>query len=239
MELVGVPGSGKTTLLRALRRQQRVSLRLSVLLSDRRRLSPEHFGVLWLLKDYVRSGRDFMPFTGLKRVFYDTWHAGTLDSYPEIFERVLECLQKVPIRSRQRSVLLNYWQARVRLFSEHERRGPGALTIVDEGLCQATFSTMRRMTVDELGIRTLAGSLLDSLPKNRILVFLETPADIVGRRSDYVGGEGKQRLDEYQEHLEFLVGHQRQASLPTYKIDGSQGMVEKLSQLSAILRASI
>lgn len=239
IELIGLPGSGKSTLLRNVRQIAGNRGNLNVITSDftwfSRGSRADFLRTIRLLKD---QGWHSLP-EKAKLLLLDSWHSGVLDLFPEIFAQVLLCLSSITPENRQRSVVLNYWKIRMLDFSKSLTEPLPAGTLVDEGLCQTAFSTIKRMPAEGDRTLELGRALLDTLPTNRTLVFLETPVDLILSRRALYSDVDRADLDRELNLLSLIFEHQSIAGIQCFRVDGALRLEEKTDLLLAISQAEV
>lgn len=183
VEFLGLPGVGKTSMLQAVRREKEFTrLGIVPLASPRATEAVRRRFRLVVKKNWGQLGLASL----IKTVALDSWGFASYKSFPEAYSAVFALLATVPDTGRDRSLLMNYWRIRFESYYSSQQLDEGKTILVDEGLTQTVFSTVMRAIAaegmsDQVNSRSLG--LMERLPPERSVVFLDTPLRLAIERS--------------------------------------------------------
>jgi riboflavin biosynthesis pyrimidine reductase len=156
----------------------------------------------------------------------DSWARGTIDEYPELFSEVLMLCAAVPRENRKRAIVLNMWRSRLSVFFSTFSTDIPRVTIVDEGLGQSVLSLLWARASpgewDTPGQIQMAKALLRALPRQRIMIFVDTPVDTLLKRRVRNQHLGREVLVTTREIAQAIVRETKAHGTSVIHLDGSK-----------------
>ena len=239
IELLGLPGSGKTTLLRSFRGRSLGGKSVRTVLSEDWAMGLRRFGYReigffrWLEKIQPRMSSAEV----IRNLTLDYWQMGIFSQYPNLFSHIFLCLETVVPEDRQREILLNYWRSRISLYMDVSQSAGPSLCVVDEGLSQSVFSTMRRMSAPSERKLELVDAVLRCLPLDRHVVMIRTPRELIEMRAQANAKHLAYDLSLKIEEIDFIFQQQEKHGQATFELDGSLSAEKLLAGLNSYINS--
>lgn len=177
IELTGLPGAGKSTLFKSLDNQKHSKVCGTIFPRP---------GIKRLARGEFDSDAQISFGELLRSCFLDSWSTGTILEFPELFSRILSLASLVPVESRQRAIVMNYWRDRVANYYLFSQLPTDRVSIVDEGMAQTLLSTVIRaksLTPQGQDSRRLVNRVVESFPPVDAVVNLRISAENIRIRS--------------------------------------------------------